>query len=163
MKRLGLVLLVVLAFLAQTPAPSYTRIDLTAGETGRKLFSAVLRDGERAVLRWKNSLFGLDVTEVFQAQQGAMILDEVTFADSGGPAPPEVAPEDVEDLYHTGGPFTARGLNKSFRRVVYRVAEVGNPKMRIREHELAFKQEVGFGGVVVLTAAVPTWLEVFHP
>ena len=43
------------------------------------------------------------------------------------------------------------------------MGEIGNPKMRIREHELAFKQEVGFGGVVVLTTAVPTWLEVFRP
>ena len=50
MKRLGLVLFVVLAFLAQIPAGRYTRIDLTEGETGRKLFSAVLRDGEQAVM-----------------------------------------------------------------------------------------------------------------
>jgi hypothetical protein len=43
MKTLGVVLFVVLAFLAQSPVHRFTRIDLTAGETGRTLFSAVLR------------------------------------------------------------------------------------------------------------------------
>ncbi len=120
----------------------------------------MLRDGEQAVMTWRNSLFGLDVTEVFQARHGLLVLDEVSFADPRGLPPPAVAPADVEDLYHTGGPFTARGLGKSFSRVAYRVGEIGNPKMRIHEHIVAFAEEVGFGGVIILTAAQPTWLEV---
>ena len=163
MKRLGLVLLIVLASLSQIPAEGYTRIDLTDGETGRKLFSSMLRDGEQLVMSWLNSLFRLPVTEVFLVQQGVLILDEVTFADHRGVPPPEVAPEDVDDLYQTGGPFTAHGLGKSFRRVTYRVGEIGNPTMRIKDREVAFKREVGFGGVVILTAVAPTWLEVFCP
>ena len=35
------------------------------------------------------------------------------------------------------------------------MGEIGNPTMKIRKEELPFKQAVGFGGVVVLTAAVP--------
>jgi hypothetical protein len=153
-------LLVILGFLSLTPADRYTRVALTEAETGRKVFSAVLRDGEQAVLTWRNSLFGLDVTEVFRAGQGMLVLDQVTFADPRGLPPPVVLPADVDDLYHTGGPFTASGLGKSFSRVVYRVGEIGNPKMTIRDRTVIFTQEVGFGGGLILTAASPTWLEV---
>lgn len=163
MKRVGLVWLLLLASLSLTPAGGYTRVDLSDGETGRKLLSSVLQDGEQVVMKWMNSLFGLPVTEVFLARQGMLILEEVTFADPRGRPPPEVTPADVDDLYQTGGPFTARGLEKPFRRVSYRVGEIGNPSMRIRDREVAFKREAGFGGVVVLTAAPPTWLEVLWP
>jgi hypothetical protein len=159
-KKFALVLLVMLGFLSLTPAGTYTRVDLTAVETGRKVFSAVLRDGEQAVMTWRNSLFGLDVIEVFQAGQGMLVLDQVTFADPRGLSPPVVTPADVDDLYHTGGPFTASGLGKSFSRVVYRVGEIGNPKMKFRDRVVSFTQEVGFGGGLVLKAAPPTWLEV---
>jgi hypothetical protein len=159
-KKFSLVLIVILGFLSLAPADRYTWVALTEAETGRKVFSAVLRDGEQAVLTWRNSLFGLDVTEVFQAGQGMLILDQVTFADPRGLPPPVVAPVDVEDLYHTGGPFTAGGIGKSFSRVVYRVGEIGNPKMTIRDRTVIFTQEVGFGGGLILTAAPPTWLEV---
>ena len=160
-KKFGLVLLVMLGFLSLTPAGRYTRVALAEAETGRKVFSAVLRDGEQAVLTWRNSLFGLDVTEVFQARRGMLVLDQVTFADPRGLPPPVVSPADVDDLYHTGGPFTAGGLGKLFSRVVYRVGEIGNPKMTIRDRTVIFRQEVGFGGGLILTAAPPTWLEVF--
>jgi hypothetical protein len=162
-KKFSLVLIVLLGFLSLTPADRYTRVALTEAETGRKVFSAVLRDGEQAVLTWRNSLFGLDVTEVFQARQGMLVLDQVTFDDPRGVPPPEVSPVDVEGLYHTGGPFTARGVGKSFSRVTYRVGEIGNPKMTIRDHVVIFMQEVGFGGGLILTAAPSTWLEVFLP
>jgi hypothetical protein len=97
---------------------------------------------------------------VFQAEAGMLILDQVTFADPRGLPPPTVSPADVDDLYQTGGPFTARGLGKPFRRVMYRVSEIGNPKIRIRDRAVAFKQEVGFGGGVILTAATPKWHEI---
>ena len=160
---LCLVLLLVIAFVSNIPANGYTRLDLTEADTGRRIFSGFLRDGEEAVLTWRNSLFGLDVTEVFVARQGILVMDQVTFADPRGLPSPEVAPGDVDDLYHTGGPFTARGLGKSFSRVAYRVAEIGNPSIKIRDNIIAFKQEVGFGGCVILTAAPATWVEVLHP
>jgi hypothetical protein len=150
---LFLLLLVGLGVLAQAPAGGYTRVELTQAGTGKTILSIVLRDGEQAVLTWRNSLFGLDVTEVFQAEAGMLILDQVTFADPRGLPPPVVSPADVADLYQTGGPFTARSLGKPFRRVMYRVSEIGNPKLKIRDRVVAFKQEVGFGGAVILTAA----------
>jgi hypothetical protein len=159
-KKLVLVLLVLLGFWLQTSAGRHTRVDLTATETGRRIFSVVLRDGERAVMSWRNSLFGLDVTEVFEAKRGTLVLDEVTFADPRGLAPHEVTPADVDDLYQTGGPFTAHGLGRAFNRVAYRVGEIGNPKMKIRECVVNYAQEVGFGGGLILTAVTPTWLEV---
>ena len=64
-----------------------------------------------------------------------------------------VSPSDVDDLYHTGGAFTAGGLSRPFRHIAYRVAEIGEPRMRVRGREVDFKQEVGFGGSVILTAA----------
>lgn len=151
---LGLVpvLLLVLWFPSRIQAPGYTRLDLTDAKTGSKLLSVTLRDGEPITLTWKNSLFGLDVTEVFIAQSGALIQTEVTFADPRGAPPPLVSSRDVDDLYHTGGPFSAQGLAKPFTRIVYRVGEIGEPKMHARDRAIEFKREVGFGGQVVLTA-----------
>ena len=126
-------------------------MDLTDPDSGRMIFSAVLREGERVVLTWMNSLFGLQVTEVFEARSGALFLTEVTYALPQGPPPPVVSPEEVEELYQTGGPFHARGLAKPFREVVYRISEIGEPKMKIRDRVVDFKKEVGFGGRIVLT------------
>lgn len=137
-------------------APGHTRLELTDGETGAPLLSAVLRDGEPLTLTWRNSLFGLDVTEAFVAQGGAIVQTQVTFADPRGLPPMEVAPDDVDDLYHTGGPFTATGLRRPFTRIVYRVGEIGDPRLAVRERVIEFKREVGFGGRVILSAARPS-------
>ena len=158
---LFLLLFIGMGVLSQAPAAGYTRVELTQADTGKTILSIVLRDGEQAVLTWRNSLFGLDVTEVFQAEAGMLILDEVTFADPRGLPPPTVSPADVDDLYQMGGPFTARGLDKPFRRVIFRVAEIGDPKMRIRDRVVAFKQAVGFGGGVILTASAAKLHETF--
>lgn len=129
-----------------------TRVDLREPDSGREIFSGVLQDGERAVLTWKNSLYGLHVTEVFEASGGALVLTEVTYALPEGPPPPVVPPQDVPGLYQTGGPFSARGLTQSFREVVYRVGEIGEPHLKIRGRIVDFKREVGFGGRIRLTA-----------
>ncbi len=147
------VILTVVGVLWQMSVSQGTLLELTQPETGRKILSAVLRDGDEVVFSWTNSLFRLDVTEVFQARGGELVLDRVTFADPRGTPPPEVSPADVDDLYHTGGPFTAHGIGKAFRRVTYRVAEIGNPTMKIQTRVIAFKEEVGFGGAVLLTAS----------
>jgi hypothetical protein len=155
-----LVFFPLLLVLSGCTRSGHTRVELAEAGTGRKIFSALLRDGEEVVLTWKNSLFGLRVTEVFQAQRGTLVLTEVTFADPQGPAPPSVASTDVEDLYQTGGPFCARGLAKPFTQVVYRVGEIGDPKLQVGDRVVAFKEQVGFGGAVVLTAGSPHWFEV---
>jgi hypothetical protein len=146
-------------WLSSWKVPGYTRIELREAETGSQLALFVLRDGEAAVLRWRNSLFGLDVTEIFTAESGVLVQKEVTFADPGVTPPPRVSARDVGDLYHTGGAFSASGLNRPFTRVVYRVGEIGEPKLTVREHVVDFKREVGFGGRVVLTTSVPTLFE----
>jgi|PlaIllAssembly_1097288.scaffolds.fasta_scaffold26304_2 hypothetical protein len=157
---LALLFLLVAALLAQVGLPGYTRVRIQDGGTGRKIFSGVVRDGEEVVMTWKNSLFGLQVTEVFQAQRGVLVLTSVTFADPQGPAPPVVRPSDVYDLYHTGGAFTAAGLSIPFRHIAYRVGEIGEPKIRVKGREIDFKQEVGFGGSVILTAAAAKPFEI---
>jgi len=158
---LALLFLLVAALLSQVGLPGYTRIQIRDAGTGRKILSVVMRDEEEVVLTWKNSLFGLQVTEVFQTQRGVLVLTAVTFADPQGPAPPAVRASDVDDLYHTGGAFTASGLRKPFRQILYRVGEIGEPKMRARGREVNFKQEVGFGGSLVLTVAVAKAYEIF--
>jgi hypothetical protein len=164
---LSFVFLLVLAFLSQATLSGYTRIRITEAGTGREILSAVLADGEEAVLNWKNSLFGLKVTEVFVAQGGLLVLTQITFSDPQGSAPPAVTPADVDDLYQTGGAFSASGLRKPFRKIVYRVGEIGNPRMRVRGREVVFSQEVGFGESLVLTAAAPRAYEILleraHP
>jgi hypothetical protein len=129
-----------------------TLVQLTNGDTGKKIGCATLRDGETLILSWTNSLFRLFVTETYIAEGGIIIQTGVTFADPSGNEPPIVSPEDVEDLYHTGGPFKAEGLSLPFRRVVFRIGEIGNPVLKIRDQSIAFAKEVGFGGTVILEA-----------
>ena len=157
---LSIIFLLVLAFLSQAAPSGYTRIQLKEAGTERKILSEVLRDGAEVVMTWKNSLFGLKVTEVFVAQGGLLILSQVTFADPLGSAPPRVTPADVDDLYQTGGAFSASGLSKSFQQIVYRVGEIGDPRMSVRGREVAFQKEVGFGGSIVLTATAPKAYEI---
>lgn len=120
---------------------------------GRPLLSILLRDGETSTLTWHNSLFDLDVTEDFVAKAGALVQTAVTFADPRGLPPMQVKPEEVDDFYHTGGPFTTTGLQRRFTRIVYRVGEIGTPRFVVGERVVDFKHEVGFGGQVILTAA----------
>jgi hypothetical protein len=163
--RISLSLLLLVFFpglwiLSGCTRSGHTRLALTEVGTGKKICSALLDDGEEVVLTWRNSLFGLRVTEVFQARHGTLVLTEVTFADPQGPSPPVVAPTDVDDLYHTGGPFSARGLAKPFKQVVYRVGAIGDPTLKVRDRVVAFKEQVGFGGGGVLTAGSPKWFEI---
>ncbi len=147
----GLFFLLALLLSAQTARTECTRLELTEAGTGRKIFSAVLKDGAQVVLTWKNSLYGLDVTEVFESRSGVLVLTQVTFAGPPGSSLPAVSPADVDDLYQTGDAFTARGLAKAFRQIIYRVSEIGEPRMRIGERVVDFKREVGFGGGVILS------------
>jgi hypothetical protein len=139
--------------------PAHTRLELTDGGTGRKIVSRHLPGGERVVLTWTNSLFRLPVTEVFVAGGGRLTLTEITFGDPAGREPPRVKPEDVDDLYHTGGPFRAEGLSRPVTRVVFRVGEIGQPAITVGKRVIRFADEVGFGGTVVLTARPASFRE----
>ncbi len=145
----------VTLWLLSRPISGYTRLELTDPDTERTLTALVLRDDEQVVLTWRNSIWGLDVTEVFVAKSGVLIQTEVTFAQRNGPPPPRVTPPDVDSLYHTGGAFSAKGLARPLRRVVYRIGEIGKPKMRFRDRVVEFMPLVGFGGRVVLTTSTP--------
>lgn len=167
-KRVSLLLLLLIgvmpAWLAfQMPMPGFTRLQLTNVETERKIFSAILRDGEPITLTWRNSLFNLDVTETFIAENGRLIQTGVTFADPRGLPPPIVSPADVDDLYHTGGAFSAQGLRRPFTHIAYRVGEIGEPKLTIGTRVIAFKQEVGFGGRIELTTQSVSPIELLYP
>ncbi|MBI5305188.1 MAG: hypothetical protein HY868_23860 [Chloroflexi bacterium] len=146
-----LFLLVAVILGLQAELPGFTQLELTDPETGRTIFSAALRDGEPVVLTWHNSIFDLDVTEEFTATNGMLIEHAVTFADPRGTPPMVAAPQDLDDLFHTGGPFAVRGIAKPFTRITYRIGEIGNPQFHIRDRVIALKPEVGFGGRVTLT------------
>jgi hypothetical protein len=151
---------VALWFLFRFIPAGYTRIELTEEGRAAKILSTVLPDGERMTLTWRNSQFGLDVTESFFTRSGVLIQDRVTFAAPDGTPPPRVSAGDVDDLFHTGGAFDARGLSRSFTRIVYRIGEIGNPKLQVRNRTITFKQEVGFGGRMTLIASRPPVYEI---
>lgn len=149
-----------LVLLAGYAPQGYTRIDLAEDGTCRNILSAVVPDGERITLTWRNSQFGLPVTEVFVARGGILVQDQVTFSAPDGRSSPQVAPRDVDDLYHTGGAFDARGLARPFRRITYRVGEVGDPKLHLRDTIVVFKQAAGFGARLILAATRPALYEI---
>jgi hypothetical protein len=137
---------------------NYTRLELTDAATGRKISAQSVRDGEEVVLIWRNSLFGLMVREVFVAREGRLDLIQVTFEDPLGRTPPTVSQEDLDDLYHTGGPFRVTGLSRPFTRIVFRVGEIGDPILRIKKQQIRFIDQVGFGGAVLLVVRKPGFL-----
>ena len=165
--RIGRRTLAACAILLLVPALSVwllasagqTRLELTDAGNGRRIASYLLADGEKVVLTWTNSLFGLPVTEVFVAGGGTLTLTAITFADPSGREPPRVRPKDVDDIYHTGGPFKAEGLTRRLSRVVFRVGEIGNPTIKVRDRSVQLAREVGFGGAVLLTARKATLRE----
>jgi hypothetical protein len=152
--------LLALGLLSRIDPPGYTRIDLTGEGKGRDIFSAVVTDGERVTLTWRNSQFGLLVTEGFFARSGVLVQDRVTFSAPDGSPPPRVSPRDVDDLYHTGGAFDARGFARPFRRIVYRIGEIGDPKLQVQNRTVVFKQAAGFGGRLILTTSRPALHEI---
>lgn len=131
--------------------PERTLLTLTDAQTGSRIACEPLSEGEEVALTWRNSLFNLRVEEVFVAEGGRLQLTKVTFQDPRGMEPPLARPEDLDDLYHTGGPFRVEGLSKPFTRLVFRVGEIGDPRLGIRQRVVELAKEVGFGGAVVLT------------
>ena len=136
----------------------HTWIELTDAETGREIAAQAVKDGEEVVLTWRNSIFDLRVTEVFVAREGRLDLTQVTFEDPRGKTPPVVTPEDLDDLYHTGGPFRATGLSRPFTRILFRIGEIGDPKLKVEKQSIRLIEQVGFGGSVLLVARKPGFL-----
>ncbi len=132
-----------------------TWLELTDAGSGRTLFAGALSYDEPIVLTWRNSLFKLTVTEVFAARAGRLDLTQVTFADPRGLPPPVARPEDLDDLYHTGGPFHVEGLARPLARAIFRVSEIGNPVIAFAGRTIHLKQEVGFGGAVRMQVRRP--------
>ncbi len=67
--------------------------------------------------------------------------------------------EEVDEFYKTGGPFTAKGLDRRFTQVAYRMREFDNLKISIGNRVVDFRSEVGIGSAVVLAAAKASWGE----
>lgn len=145
----GLLLLAGLLLVA-VPWPGHTWLTVADLTTGRPLFAAALADGAVVRLTWTNSLFGLRVEEGYTLRDGRLIQTAVTFADPSGAAPPLAAAADLEDLYHTGGPFTVQGLERPLDTVIFLVSEVGRPQLTLAGRTLDLKAMVGFGGRVQL-------------
>ena len=138
----------------------YTRIELIEEGRGQKILSVVAPNGEPVTLTWRNSQFGLNVTEGFFARDGFLVQDRVTFSAPDGTPPPRVSASDVDDLYHTGGAFDARGLSRPFSRIVYRIGEIGDPRISVKNRTVALKKAAGFGGRVILTTSRPKRYEI---
>lgn len=155
----GAVMACLAALLVLTPRAESPRgltwLELTDAESGRGIFATALSEGEEITLTWKNSLFNLTVTEVFTARAGRLDLAQVTFADPRGFPPPAARPEDLDDLYHTGGPFHVEGLARPLARAVFRIGEIGDPVIAIAGQKLRLKEEVGFGGGILMQARKP--------
>ncbi|MGC8780856.1 MAG: hypothetical protein ACP5UQ_08335, partial [Anaerolineae bacterium] len=147
----GLLLLAGL-LLWLVPLPGRTWLAITDLATGRSLFAAALPDGAAVQLTWTNSLFGLKVEEGYVVRAGRLIQTAVTFADPTGAAPPVVGPADLDDLYHTGGPFTVRGLERPLAEVIFLVSDRGRPQLSLAGQTFDLKGMVGFGGRVRLRA-----------
>jgi len=131
-------------------------LHLSDGSTGREIALEPLREGEEVVYTWRNSIFRLMVTEILVARDGRLVLTEVTYADPRGFEPPLSKLQDLDELFQTGGPFRVKGISRPFTRLVFRVGEIGNPKLKIGEKVVDLTGEVGFGGSVVLTARTPS-------
>ena len=154
--------ILLLATACQWPPPAddrggFTWLELTDAASGRTIDAAALPAGTRITLSWMNSLFRLRVTETFVARDGRLDLTRVVFAEPSGPPPPAVSPAELDDLYHTGGPFRVEGLARPVTQALFRVGEIGDPVLAVGSRLVRLKDEVGFGGAVRLEARRPRW------
>lgn len=127
------------------------QIKLIDEDQKKKILEIVLEDSEEIFLYWRNSLFNLDVTEKFIIEKGTLALKEVSFSNPFESSPLSVSPNNLEDLYQTGGVFSVQGVQKRFTQIDFRIGEIGHPKLKIKGQLLDLKELVGFGGKVRLT------------
>jgi hypothetical protein len=137
------------------PGARATWVELTELQGGREIFGGALAAGEPLVLVWTNSLFRLQVTERFSVREGRLELEAVTFADPRGLPPPQASGADLDDLYHTGGPFHVEGLARPFTHLVFRLGQIGDPRLELGGRSIRLLQEAEFGTAVALSARPP--------
>lgn len=144
--------LTLLLFLLSLPSFGNSCYSLTLldANSGRLIYSTCLHDGESLIYEWKNSLFRLNVTEVFLAWNGSLFLMEIVYRDPYGNPEPLADPEDLEYLCHQGGPFRATNVSKAYAEITFMVGKVGKPRISVRGETLDLEEEVGFGGRVIL-------------
>lgn len=130
--------------------PSCYPLTLSDASSGRLIYSTCLYDGESLTYEWKNSLFGLNVTEVFLAWNGSLVLMEIVYRDPYGNPEPLTDPRDLEYLCHQGGPFRVTNVSKAYAEITFMVGRVGKPRISVRDETLNLEEEVGFGGRVIL-------------
>lgn len=149
--RVSVLILLTFLYAGLSPASEKANyIEITDLETGRKILSWSYASGELITLTWNNSQFGLRVTETYIINKGFIEQTGIAFHDPDGKEPPTIRPEEVSDFYHTGGPFKADGISRQFRKVVFRIGELGDPVLKIGNISIRLKEEVGFGGAVVM-------------
>lgn len=119
-------------------------------DEGRLIFSACLYEGEAVIYKWKNSLFGLNVTETFYLKNESLVLTEIVYEDPYGNPEPLTNPEDLDHLCHEGGPFRAVNISKAYGQIIFGVGQVGKPRIIVRGEVIDLEKEVGFGGRVVV-------------
>jgi hypothetical protein len=146
--KASFLILLIAASLA-APVPSFTLVEVKCPARSRFF---LLRDGEEALLTWRNSLFGQVVEERFVAGGGYLWLEGVRFEDQTSGYTMKASAPDLADLYHTGGAFEVEGVHKPFAQVTFRIGVIGEPRLRVKGREIAFEEEAGFGGKVVLRA-----------
>ncbi|MCX8111383.1 MAG: hypothetical protein N3D15_09075 [Syntrophorhabdaceae bacterium] len=146
-------ILILITFLYAGLSPASEKgifIELRDLATGRKIISQSSTQGDLIILTWNNSLFHLKVTETYTIRDVFIEQTSVTFHDPKGNPPPAIRPGEVDDFYHTGGPFRTEGISRQFKKIIFRIGEYGDPVLKIGENSIRLKEEVGFGGAVVL-------------
>ncbi len=128
--------------------PECYLVTLLDAESGRLIYASCLNEGEVIIYKWKNSLFGLNVTETFLVKGGSFELFELVYEDPNGGEEPQVDPEELGYLCHEGGPFRASNISKSYSELDFMVGRVGKPRIIINDRLIDLEEEVGFGGRV---------------
>ncbi len=144
------IILILMSTGLSLASPKGVVVDLRDYTTGRKIVSRSSMPGDIITFTWNNSLFRLKVTEVYIVKEGFIEQTSVTFHDPNGKKPPVIRPEEVDDFYHTGGPFIAEGIARPFKKIIFLIGDYGNPVLKIGDSSIRFKEEVGFGGAVIL-------------
>jgi hypothetical protein len=128
--------------------PESYLVELLDVERGKLIYSSFLDEGEVIIYKWKNSLFGLNVTETFLVSDGSFKLFELVYEDPNGEKEPQVDPEELDYLCHEGGPFRASNISKRYAELEFMVGKVGKPRIIINDRLIDLEREVGFGGRV---------------
>jgi len=147
---------IIISYFSHAVAVDEFIVTISDKDTGRIIFSELIKPGENITLTWRNSLFNLEVTETYIIRDTFFEQTGVTFHDPYGKPEPLIRAEEVDDFYHTGGPFKVAKMSRPFKSIVFRIGEVGNPVIRLKGKDINLKSQVGFGGVVIVEVKSPS-------